>query len=81
MTAWPRRPAARVALRWLVRAAVLLALAAVFMAYLNPHRVVDLANRLWACGFSCPTGKAALLANTNDQTLTVNTSIPISPTA
>jgi hypothetical protein len=25
------------------------ALAAVFMAYLSPHLVVDLANRLWAC--------------------------------
>jgi hypothetical protein len=24
-------------------------LAAVFMAYLNPHTVVDLANRVWAC--------------------------------
>lgn len=21
----------------------------VFMAYLNPHTVVDLANRIWAC--------------------------------
>ena len=26
-----------------------LALAGVFMAYLNPHLVVDLANRIWAC--------------------------------
>ena len=26
-----------------------LALAGVFMAYLNPHVVVDLANRIWAC--------------------------------
>jgi hypothetical protein len=26
-----------------------LALAAVFMAYLNPHRVVELANLFWAC--------------------------------
>ena len=25
------------------------ALAAVFCAYLNPHLVVDLANRVWAC--------------------------------
>ena len=49
MTAWPRGPAGRAALRWLARAAVLAALAGVFMAYLNPHRVVDLANRLWAC--------------------------------
>jgi hypothetical protein len=31
---------------WLASAA---ALAAVFMAYLNPHVVVDLANRVWAC--------------------------------
>jgi hypothetical protein len=26
-----------------------LALASVFMAYMNPHLVVDLANRIWAC--------------------------------
>ncbi len=25
------------------------ALAAVFMAYLNPHLAVDLANKVWAC--------------------------------
>ena len=25
------------------------ALAGVFAAYLNPHLVVDLANRVWAC--------------------------------
>ena len=25
------------------------ALAAVFVAYLNPHTVVDLATRVWAC--------------------------------
>jgi hypothetical protein len=31
---------------WLVVAA---ALALVFAAYLSPHRVVDLANRVWAC--------------------------------
>ena len=37
----PRR-----ALAWVLAAA---ALAAVFMAYLNPHAVVDLANRIWAC--------------------------------
>lgn len=24
-------------------------LALVFMAYLNPHTIVDLANRVWAC--------------------------------
>ena len=32
---------------WSVAASV--TLAAVFMAYLNPHLVVDLANRIWAC--------------------------------
>lgn len=26
-----------------------LALAAVFLSYLNPHLAVDLANRVWAC--------------------------------
>jgi hypothetical protein len=26
-----------------------LVLAAVFMAYMSPHLVVDLANRIWAC--------------------------------
>jgi hypothetical protein len=31
---------------WLV---VLLALGAVFSAYLDPHRVVELANRVWSC--------------------------------
>jgi hypothetical protein len=34
---------------WLLRAAVLAVLAAVFMAYQNPHLAVDLANRVWAC--------------------------------
>jgi hypothetical protein len=29
--------------------AALAALAAVFAAYLSPHLVVDLANRVWAC--------------------------------
>lgn len=28
---------------------VLAVLAAVFAAYLSPHLVVDLANRVWAC--------------------------------
>jgi len=32
-----------------VWAAVLVALAVVFVAYLNPHLAVDLANRVWAC--------------------------------
>lgn len=36
-------------LRWIGRAAVLAALAAVFAAYLNPHLAADLANRVWAC--------------------------------
>ncbi len=34
---------------WVVRALVLAVLAAVFMAYQNPHLAVDLANRVWAC--------------------------------
>lgn len=37
---------------WRRLAAVLLAgaaLAGVFAAYLNPHLVVDLASRVWAC--------------------------------
>ena len=33
-------------LLWVVAAA---ALAAVSLAYLNPHLMVDLANRVWAC--------------------------------
>lgn len=36
----------RRALAWAAAAA---ALALVFVAYLNPHTVVDLANRVWAC--------------------------------
>ena len=36
----------RRALGWSV---ALLALAAVFLAYLNPHLARDLAGRLWAC--------------------------------
>lgn len=38
--------------RWLRRtllAAAGLMLALVFMAYQNPHTVLDLANRVWAC--------------------------------
>ena len=35
--------------RLLVRAVVGVTLAAVFLAYRNPHLVVDLANRVWAC--------------------------------
>jgi len=35
--------------RLLIGAAAALVLGAVFAAYLNPHVVVDLANRVWAC--------------------------------
>jgi hypothetical protein len=41
----PRRPWRR----WFAWAAAAGALLAVFAAYRNPHVVVDLANRLWAC--------------------------------
>ena len=34
---------------WLLRVAVAVALGLVFSAYLNPHLVVDLAGRVWAC--------------------------------
>ena len=37
---------ARRALAW---SAAALALAAVFAAYLDPHLVLDLASRVWAC--------------------------------
>ncbi|HEX6016949.1 MAG TPA: hypothetical protein VFZ28_02510 [Burkholderiaceae bacterium] len=40
-----RRPRWR-AVAWMAAAAVL---AAVFVAYRNPHFIVDLANRVWAC--------------------------------
>ncbi|HEX6722248.1 MAG TPA: hypothetical protein VF107_11810 [Burkholderiaceae bacterium] len=43
--AWLTRRRAHIV--WGVVAA--LALAAVFMAYMNPHLMVDLANRIWAC--------------------------------
>ena len=39
------RPAAQVA----VWATTLTVLALVFAAYLSPHLVADLANRVWAC--------------------------------
>ena len=45
MRALPRGAWRQVALGLVVAAA----LAAVFAAYLNPHLVVDLANRVWAC--------------------------------
>lgn len=35
--------------RTLIWAAAAAALAAVFMAYLQPDLVVDLANRVWSC--------------------------------
>jgi hypothetical protein len=40
---------ARPWVRRLGAAIMLLALVGVFMAYQNPHTVVDLANRVWAC--------------------------------
>lgn len=39
----------RALLRGVAAGVVAAVLAAVFMAYRNPHRVVDLANRVWAC--------------------------------
>ena len=39
----------RLAVGLAVGSAVVAALAGVFAAYLNPHLVVDLANRVWAC--------------------------------
>jgi hypothetical protein len=36
-------------LRLLGGAVALVALALVFVSYLNPHLAVDLANRVWAC--------------------------------
>ena len=41
-----RRPTLRASLAGLAAAGVL---AAVFWAYLDPHTVVDLGNRLWSC--------------------------------
>jgi len=35
--------------RWLWRALALLALAGVFVAYLQPDLMFDLANRVWSC--------------------------------
>ena len=39
----------RRALPLLMAALATAVLAAVFLAYLNPHTVVDLANRVWSC--------------------------------
>lgn len=36
-------------LRLALGAAAALLLGAVFLAYLDPHLAVDLANRVWAC--------------------------------
>jgi len=35
--------------RWALWAGALAALAVVFAAYLNPHLMVDVANRVWSC--------------------------------
>jgi hypothetical protein len=43
------KPAAHAWLRASGAALAVLALAAVFTAYLEPGLMVDLANRLWAC--------------------------------
>lgn len=42
----PTKPRWRKAAAWLL---VVLALGGVFMAYLDPHAVADLSNRLWSC--------------------------------
>lgn len=42
----PNRPHWRKAVAWLLAA---LAMGGVFMAYLDPHAVADLSNRLWGC--------------------------------
>lgn len=41
-----RPPSWRVVLAWLGAATVL---ALVFWAYLDPHAVADLSNRIWSC--------------------------------
>jgi hypothetical protein len=45
---WPPPPRAK---GWTTAAwaAALVALAAVFASYLNPHLALDIANRVWAC--------------------------------
>lgn len=42
-------PAPRPAWRWAAWALAALVLAMVFLAYLDPHAAVDLANRVWSC--------------------------------
>jgi hypothetical protein len=44
-----RNPAPRRWLRPLLATAAVVVLGLVFMAYRNPHTVLDLANRVWAC--------------------------------
>ena len=45
----PMKASRRRAASWTVALVALVVLAAVFAAYLNPHTMVDLANRVWAC--------------------------------
>ncbi|MBI5716807.1 MAG: hypothetical protein HZC37_03875 [Burkholderiales bacterium] len=42
-------PRARRRLHWAGALAVLAALGAVSLSYLDPHLMLDLADRLWAC--------------------------------
>ncbi|HSI57935.1 MAG TPA: hypothetical protein VLA16_10270 [Ideonella sp.] len=48
-TSPPTVPAPARPWRWLGGAAAAAVLALTFAAYLDPHTVVDLANRLWSC--------------------------------
>ncbi len=43
------KPAARLGVRFALWIGALLALGAVSLAYLNPHLMLDLATRVWAC--------------------------------
>lgn len=45
----PRRAAMGPRLRLALGALALAVLVAVFVAYLNPHLMVELANQVWAC--------------------------------
>ena len=49
MSSMPPPLFARPWVRRLGAALAVVALGAVFLAYRNPHTVVDLANRVWAC--------------------------------
>lgn len=49
MTPDPRPGLRKVAAKAVAALAAAALLGAVFLAYLNPHTVVDLANRVWAC--------------------------------